>query len=136
METDFDKKDVFARHCGIEIYDVEDGKASGRIQLAGCHLNGLGMVHGGVIFTLADVTFAAAANTKGYPAVAVNVHISYLKSPKTTMLYAHAREVNPMGRLGAYRVDVTDQDGQVVALFEGMAYRMFEKQQTSSSVVK
>ena len=88
------------------------------------HLNGVGVVHGGAIFALADAAFAAASNSEGRVAVAININISYLRGAKEGVLTARATEVNPDKRIGSYRVDVTDEEGQAVAVFQGLVYRM------------
>ena len=87
------------------------------------HLNGVGTVHGGALFTLADLAFAVACNAHGTVAVAVNVSISYLKAVTEGALLAEATEESKNRRLGLYTVRVTDASGDLVALFEGMAYR-------------
>lgn len=122
---EYNDKDAFARHCGVEIIDIGDGTAKGQLVLKPKHLNGVGIVHGAAVFTLADAVFAAAANSHGYVAVAVNINISYLKASQTGILFAEARENNPRGRMGSYTITITDQTGETIALFEGMVYRKF-----------
>lgn len=123
MIKDFILKDTFARHCGIELIEAGEGFAKTKVTLADHHLNGLNMPHGGILFTLADVAFAAAANYRGIPTVAINVNMSYLKSTESKVLYAEVREVNEKGRVGSYHAKVTDETGQIIAIFEGLGYR-------------
>ncbi|MEN6308425.1 MAG: hotdog fold thioesterase [Anaerohalosphaeraceae bacterium] len=123
MIKDFILKDTFARHCGIELIEAGEGFAKTKVTLADHHLNGLSMPHGGILFTLADVAFAAAANYRGIPTVAINVNISYLKSTESKVLYAEVREVNEKGRVGSYHAKVIDETGQIIAIFEGLGYR-------------
>lgn len=118
-------KDVFARHCGVEITEIGEGSAKGRLVIQPHHLNGVGITHGAAIFTLADAIFAAAANSHGYDAVAINVNISYLKPSESGTLYGGAIENNVRGRIGSYTVTITNEAGQTVALFEGLVYRKF-----------
>lgn len=125
MKKDFVLGDAFADHCGVELLEVEDGYAKTCLKLGERHLNGLKMPHGAVLFALADVAFAAAANHKGIPTVAINVNISYMKAAKTSIIYAEARELSPEGRIGSYRVAITDETGQTLAVFEGLGYRKF-----------
>lgn len=122
---EFLKRDVFATHCGVELTEIGEGTAAGKLTLQAHHFNGVKIAHGAAIFTLADTVFAAAANSHGYVAVAVNVNISYLKAVQSGTLYAVAKENNPRGRVGSYTVTITDQNGDLVALFEGLAYRKF-----------
>ena len=81
------------------------------------------MVHGGVIFTVADYAFAVACNSYGTAAVAVNAHISYLRAATQGRLVAEATEIAKSRRLGTYSIKVLDGEGELVAVFQGMAYR-------------
>ncbi len=125
MKKDFALNDAFADHCGIELVDVGEGYAKARLTLNENHLNGLKMPHGAALFALADVAFAAAANYRGIPTVAINVSISYVKVAETKTIYAEACELRPDGRIGSYRVTITDETGQTLAIFEGLGYRKF-----------
>ncbi|MCX7717394.1 MAG: hotdog fold thioesterase [Candidatus Sumerlaeaceae bacterium] len=119
----FIERDLFARHCGIELLEVGPGTAVARMALGEQHLNGLRMAHGGAIFTLADYTFAAASNSRGQAAVAVSVTISFVKAAGSGVLRAEAREVSLSSRLGVYMIEVRDDAGELVAVFQGTAYR-------------
>jgi acyl-CoA thioesterase len=120
-------KDQFARHCDIELVEVAPGFARARMPLHPRHLNGVGTVQGGAIFTLADFAFAAASNSHGTIAVAINVSISFLKAARTGVLTAEARELTKNFKLGSYTVDVKDEAGDLVAVFQGMVYRKSDK---------
>ena len=115
-------KDAFAEFCGIEIVEAGPGYAKTRLNVDERHLNGLNMVHGGVMFTLADMAFAAAVHTRGKSAVAINTTISFMKAGRTDTLYAEAREVSRNRKLATYTVQVTDSMCEVLALFQGTAY--------------
>jgi len=121
------ENDRFARHAGIELLEVAEGTASARMKITRQHLNGVHIVHGGAIFTLADLTFAAASNSHGTVAVAINVSIAYLKAVDRGTLFARAREVSRNPKLALYLVDITDDGGDLVATFQGMVYRKKEK---------
>jgi acyl-CoA thioesterase len=116
-------KDRFAAHCGIELLEVSPGRARSKMALEARHMNGLGCTQGGAVFTLADLTFAAASNSYGTAAVAINVSISYLKATRTGVLWAEARELSKNPKLGTYTVEVKDDEGDLVAVFQGMVYR-------------
>ena len=115
--------DRFALGNGIELVDVSPGYAKTRMPITEQHLNGVNTAQGGAIFTLADLAFAAACNSHGTIAVAVNVSISFMKAATKGTLVAEAKEVTINPRLGTYAVTVTDDEGDVVAVFQGMAYR-------------
>jgi acyl-CoA thioesterase len=82
-EKKFLRDDKFALHTGIELLEVKSGTAKVRMEVKPFHINGVGLVHGGALFTLADFAFAAAANSHKEVAVAINASISYLKGIKT-----------------------------------------------------
>ena len=124
---EFFKGDQFAARNNIELLEAGNGNARAKMTLHPHHLNGLGTVHGGAIFTLADFAFAAASNSHGNVAVAINVSITFMKAGQTGTLWAEAREVSRNFKLGSYTVEVKDDQGELVALFQGLAYRKSEK---------
>ena len=119
----FFKNDRFAGHADIELLSVSAGCATARMTLHPHHFNGVGTVHGGAIFTLADFTFAAAANSHGTVAVAINANITFMKAAKAGTLRAEAREMSKNFKIGSYVVEVKDDQGDLVAQFQGLAYR-------------
>ncbi len=120
-------KDCFAASVGIELTDAGDGRSRARLAIGDHHRNGLGLVHGGAIFTLADLAFAAAVNSRGRIAVAIHCSISYLKAAAGEVLFAEAEEVSCGPKIAVYAIRITDGSGEVIALFEGMAYRKKER---------
>ena len=124
---DFFKNDRFAQHSGIELLEIAPGRAKARMTITDAHLNGVNVVHGGAIFTLADLAFAAASNSHGTVAVAINVSITFMKAGTTGTLWAEARELSRNFKLGSYTVEVKDDAGELVALFQGLVYRKSEK---------
>jgi acyl-CoA thioesterase len=115
--------DHFARHSGVELVTVRTGHAVTRLVVQPCHLNAAGVVHGGAIFTLADFAFAAASNSHGHVALGINATITYQHAAKGGTLIAEATEVAANPKLGTYTVTVKDDDGRLVALFQGLVYR-------------
>ena len=118
----FQTGDKFASHCGMELVSLAAGHAVTRMAIEPWHRNAVGIVQGGAIFTLADFAFGAASNSQGRVAVGVNVGITYLKAAKAGVLTAEAREVAATPKLASYTVDVTDEGGQLLAVFQGLAY--------------
>jgi acyl-CoA thioesterase len=119
----FVESNGFARHLGVEMLDFGDGHARASMQVKAHHLNSAGTLHGGAIFSLADAAFAAASNSRGTLAVAINVSIAYFKAVETGTLVAEAREVARSRKLATYLIDVTDEAGDLVAQMQGTVYR-------------
>jgi len=119
----FFTNDAWAQESGIELIEVTTGRAKVRMTIEKRHLNGHETIHGGVIFTLADTAFALASNSHCIPAAAINAHISYVKSETAGTLSAEARESSLSPKIATYSVIVTNDNGEKIALFEGMVYR-------------
>ncbi|MBE0503308.1 MAG: PaaI family thioesterase [Desulfuromonadales bacterium] len=118
----FAEHDHFARHAGIELLEVEPGMARARMQIKPYHFNGANTVHGGAIFTLADFVFAVASNSYGPMAMGINTSVSFVKAAISGTLYAEAEEQSRNTKLATYTVNVTDDSGDLIALFQGMVY--------------
>jgi len=117
-------KDALAKHLGIKLLEMKPGYARTEMKVTPELLNGVGVTHGGALFTLADYAFAAASNAHGPVAVALNVNINFLKATTEGMtLTATAKEENLTRKTGLYRLEVRDESNQLVALAEGMVYR-------------
>ena len=116
----FFKKDNFAANSGIELLEVSPGYAKARMDIGEKHLNALKTVQGGALFTLADLAFAAASNAYGTATVAINVNISFVKAATKGTLIAEAKETSISPKIATYNVNITDDDGDIVAIFQGM----------------
>lgn len=114
--------DRFAAYLGIELVKAAPGYALAEMEIKEHHLNGVGVVHGGAIFGLADYVFAVACNAKGPVTLAINASISYFKAPKGKKISAEAREVTSSRKLGHYQIDVFDEDKELIARFTGTGY--------------
>lgn len=121
-ETTFQKvserfrEDHFASHIGCKIEKVDDGYAVCSLALNETHLNAAGTVMGGVIFTLADFTFAVAANWNRTLTVSQSSSISFLGVARGKKLLAEARLVKEGRRIAYYSVDLIDDCGNIVAI--------------------
>ncbi|MCM1986677.1 MULTISPECIES: PaaI family thioesterase [Methanococcoides] len=120
---EFFKMDKFAEYIDVKLLEVSEGYAKAKMDIHEHHLNGVGIVQGGAIFTLADFAFAAASNSHGTVAVAINANISFVTSTTSGTLYAQARENSKNPKIATYTVDITDEEGNAIAIFQGMAYR-------------
>jgi acyl-CoA thioesterase len=121
--TQFVSNDRFARLLGIEMTEYGGGSARASMAVGSQHLNSAGTVHGGAIFSLADAVFSAASNSHGTLALAINVSISVFKAVRNGTLTAEGREVSRNPKLATYLVEVKDESGDAVALFQGTVYR-------------
>lgn len=117
------KQDRFADLVGAELLEVTPGSAVAELEVTSDHHNGVGTVHGGALFTLADFAFAAASNSHGTVALGVQSSISYFKAVETGTLTARAEEISKHPKLATYRVEITDETDDLVASFEGTVYR-------------
>lgn len=116
--------DHYSQLLGVEYLHCGFDSASCRLAVRGEHLNALGSLHGGVIFSLADIAFAAACNAAGAAYVGMQAEIRYMRRPEGKALLARAELVGNSRRMAHYQVSVTDSAGHRVALFTGSAYRL------------
>ncbi|MDP2983881.1 MAG: hotdog fold thioesterase [Candidatus Latescibacter sp.] len=119
----FFETDVFARYLGVELLEASEGRAKARLEIRPHHLNSHAIVHGGVLFGLADVVFAVASNSYGVAAVAIHADISYFKATSEGVLTAEAKELSRSAKLASYTIHISDDKGKIVAAFQGMVYR-------------
>lgn len=120
-------QECFASNSGMTITEVSRGYAKAEMKIEKRHFNILGTVHGGAIFTLADMAFAAASNSYGNVAVAINADISFVKAVSEGTLYAEAKETSINPKISTYVVNITDEKGDAIAIFNGMTYRKKNK---------
>jgi acyl-CoA thioesterase len=116
--------DYASKQLGIAVNQIQCGYSELSLTVTQDMLNGLGLCHGGVIFTLADSAFAFACNSRNQLTVALSCNITYTTAAKEgDVLTAIAKEQILNGRTGVYDVSVSNQDGQTVAFFRGNSYR-------------
>ncbi len=115
-------KDRFATALGIEIESADESGAVCTARVQPQQTNALGRVQGGFIYTLADFTFAVAANTHRMGTVTLQSNIHYLAAPKGEVLTATARPLSLGGRVAVYEVAVRDENGEVAAMVTATGY--------------
>ncbi|MDR2774559.1 MAG: hotdog fold thioesterase [Tannerella sp.] len=120
---DFFKNDAFAAAAGVELLDVGKGYARARMEIRPMHLNGGGVCQGGALFTLADLAFAVATNSHARLTLSISSEIHIFKSERTGFLYAEAREIFSHSRLSNCEVKITNEQGELIATFNGTGYR-------------
>jgi acyl-CoA thioesterase len=116
--------DPFCETLGIDLVDLAPGRAATRLTITGDLLNFHGTPHGGAVYSLADAAFAAASNSHGDTALALETNISYLDAVEAgTTLTATAEETHLSKRTAEYGIVVADDAGDRVATFRGRVYR-------------
>lgn len=122
------RKDAYANWLGATIEEIDRGYSRVSLKVTGPMLNFHGMTHGGIVFSLGDIAFAAASNSHGQTAVALNVNVSFLRATGVgDHLIAEAREVNLGGATALYDIVVTEENShQLVAKIQAMVYRKRE----------
>jgi acyl-CoA thioesterase len=117
-------RDAFSRWLGIEIVEVAPRRSVVRMKVRPEMVNGFGVSHGGIAYSLADSALAFAANTHGSVTVAIDNAIAYPQASETgDTLTATADEDGSTNRLGFYRVTIQNQRGELVATFRGTVYK-------------
>jgi len=114
--------DAFAQHIGIEMLGIQEGRAQARLRIQDYHLNRHGILHGAVLFAVADLVLAAASNSYGPAAVSIQATISYLKAISSGVVIAQAEELSRNTTLGLYDIRLTSEAGDLLAAFQGMVY--------------
>lgn len=119
MENDF-----FSQWMGVEVIDVREGYSKIKMTIRKEMVNGFGIVHGGIPFSLADSAFAFACNNRNNLSVALDVTITFTKAVNVgDILIAEATEVHNGRSTGVYLIHVTNQKNEQVALFKGTCFR-------------
>ena len=114
------RDDNASKWLGMKIVEVRAGYARLSMTVTQNMVNGHNLCHGGLIFTLADSTFAFACNSHNQRAVAAGASIEFLAPAfLADVLTAEAVEQALKGRTGVYDMKVTNQTGEVIALFRG-----------------
>lgn len=106
--------DRFCRSSGMKITAISEGCAEGELLVEDRHLNGVNVVQGGAIFTLADFTCAAAMNSFGQQAVSLSASSSFVRPGLPPRLTARATLVNKGKTTAVFDVDVFSDDGKLV----------------------
>lgn len=116
--------DPFSQWLGIERVEDGPGRSVLRMTVREEMLNGFRIAHGGITYSLADSALAFASNSHGRQSVSVETSISHTAPVKEgDVLTAEATESNLRNKIGIYEVKITNQEGEIVALFKGTVYR-------------
>ncbi|ARU57397.1 thioesterase domain protein [Oleiphilus messinensis] len=117
------QNDAFAKSLGIKLLDEGENTVRCVLEIREEHKNGLGTIHGAVIFALGDIAFAAACNTQQV-SIGMQADIRYLNKPKSERLLTKAQLISGSKKIAHYEVIISDDVGTKVAVFTGTAYRL------------
>jgi acyl-CoA thioesterase len=118
------RDDLFSQWLGISVLDVFPGYSKITMAVRPEMINGFGIVHGGVAFSMADSCFAFACNHRNNLSVALDTSINFLKPVNVgDRLIAEAKELHNGKTTGLYHITITNQNDHVVAVFKGTCFR-------------
>ena len=118
------KDDLFSQWLGIEVLDIKEGYSKIKMTVRKEMINGFGIVHGGVAFSLADSAFAFACNNRNNLSVALDTAINFTKPVHVgDELTAEAKEIHNGKSTGLYHITINNQRDHAVAIFKGTCFR-------------
>jgi acyl-CoA thioesterase len=118
------ENDLFSQWLGVEILEIKEGYSKIKMTVRKEMINGLGIVHGGIAFSLADSAFAFACNNRNVLSVALDTSINFLKPVHVDdVLTAEAKEIHNGKSTGLYHISIFNQKEHLVAVFKGTCYR-------------
>ena len=118
------KDDLFSQWLGMQIIEIKEGYSKIKMLVRNEMINGLGIVHGGIAFSLGDTAFAFACNSRNNLSVALDTSINFLKPVHPgDELTAEAKEIHNGKSTGLYQITITNQRNHIVALFKGTCFR-------------
>jgi acyl-CoA thioesterase len=121
---DFFTKENFVNLVGAKLTMVSEGFAKASMEVKEQHLNTYGICQGGALFTLADLAFAASVNKHSINTLTTGANITYVKPALLgDILTAEAHELVNHHRMPFAEVKITNQNGELVAIFTASGYR-------------
>jgi len=118
------QKDLFSQWLGISIIEIKEGYSKIKMTVRPEMINGFGIIHGGITFSLADSAFAFACNNRNVLSVALDTSINFLKPVQLNdVLIAEAKELHNGRSTGLYHINITNQQNETVAVFKGTCFR-------------
>ena len=116
--------DKFSQWLGITILEIKEGYSKIQMTVREEMINGFGIVHGGIAFSLADSAFAFACNNRNNLSVALDTSINFTKAIQVgDMITAEAKESHNGRSTGLYFITITNQNNEQVAVFKGTCFR-------------
>ena len=122
------QNDLFSQWLGIEVLEIKEGYSKIKMTIRAEMVNGFGIIHGGVTFSLADSAFAFACNNRNQLSVALDTSINFIKPVHVDdELIAEATEIHNGKSTGLYQIEIFNQKNHKVAQFKGLCYRTDKK---------
>ncbi len=116
--------DFFSQWLGIKVLEIREGYSKIKMTIRKEMVNGFGIVHGGIPFSLADSAFAFACNNRNVLSVALDTSINFIKPVQVDdVLTAEAKELHNGKSTGLYHIRISNQKNHEVAVFKGLCYR-------------
>lgn len=118
------ENDLFSKWLGIELIAIREGYCIIKMTVRKEMINGLGIAHGGIAFSLADSAFAFACNNRNNLSVALDTSINFIKPVHVgDILVAESKEIHNGRSTGIYQISIVNQNSQIIALFKGTCFR-------------
>lgn len=122
------QNDSFSQWLGIEVIESEAGYCKLRMKIREEMTNGFGVCHGGITYSLADSALAFASSSRGNISLALENNINYIKKVEVgDLLTAETEELQNGKTIGVYKVRISNQNDEPVAVFRGTTYRSGRK---------
>jgi acyl-CoA thioesterase len=116
--------DLFSQWLGIEVLEVREGYSKIKMTVRPEMINGFGIVHGGIAFSLSDSAFAFACNNRNNLSVALDTSINFTKPVHVNdVLTAEAKELHNGKSTGLYQITISNHNDHIVAIFKGTCFR-------------
>ncbi len=116
--------DLFSQWLGVEIIEIKEGYSKIKMKLRKEMINGFGIIHGGIAFSLGDSAFAFACNSRNVLSVALDTSINFTRPTRPgDELTAEAKKIHNGKSTGLYIITITNQHDHQVALFKGTCFR-------------
>lgn len=119
------KRETFAQELKMKLVELEDGHSVVEMIYTPEKMNNMhDLAHGGALFGLMDEAFEMACHTKGTIAVALNINVTFVTSPKPgSRLRAEANQVSETRKTASFDIKITDQDDNLITTCQALAYQ-------------
>lgn len=118
------EKEPFAQKFGLKLIDLDDGYSKVEMNFTQDMENIFGIAHGGTLFAIIDEAFETSSNSHGTVAVALNMNVTYVSSPrKGCKLIAESREISLTNRTASYDIKIFDDLNKLIASCQALVYR-------------